>query len=110
MGLLYEVHNKLGTKYQEKHYQRALETLLKREKMKHEREYSINVQFEKEDLGEFKIDFLIEDKIVVELKKVWSITQNDVKQVLRYLDAGKWKLAIIANFQHKRLQFRRVLN
>ena len=110
MGILFEVHNKLGTKYQEKHYQRAIEIKLKELKIPHERERRVSVKFGKENLGEFLIDFVIDNKIILEVKKVWRISQDDIKQVLRYLKATNLKLGIIANFRHKRLEFRRVIN
>jgi len=110
MGILFEVHNKLGTKYQEKHYQNAVEIKLKELNIPYQREKKVNVKFENEDLGEFYIDFVIDDKILLELKKIWRITPNDVKQVLRYLDALNLRLGIIANFKRKRLEYRRILN
>jgi GxxExxY protein len=110
MGILFEVHNKLGTKYQEKHYQKAIEIKLKELNIPYKREEKVTIEFGKEKLGEFYIDFIINDKIILEIKKVWKITQDDVKQVLRYLKATNLKLAIIANFRHKKLEYRRVLN
>jgi len=110
MGILFEVHNKLGTKYQEKHYQRAIEIKLKELNIPYKREAKVNIEFGKEKLGEFFIDFVIDNKIILEIKKIWKITQDDIKQVLRYLKAAGLKLAIIANFKHKRLEYRRVLN
>jgi len=109
MGILFEVHNKLGTKYQEKHYQQAIETKLKQSKIPYRREAKIKVDFENEKLGDFYADFIIDKKIILETKKIWTITTDDIKQVLRYLDATSLKLAIIANFKHKRLEYRRVL-
>jgi len=41
---------------------------------------------------------------------IWRITDNDIKQALRYLKTTNLRLAIIANFKHKRLEYRRVLN
>lgn len=110
MGILFEVYNKLGTKYQEKHYQKAIEIKLKELKIPYKREAKANIRFGEEELGEFFIDFIVDDKIILELKKVWQITADAVKQVLRYLKATNLKLAIIANFRHKRLEYRRVLN
>ena len=110
MGILFEVHNKLGTKYQEKHYQRAIEIKLKELNIPYKREAKVNIEFGKEKLGEFFIDFIIDNKIILEIKKIWKITQDDIKQVLRYLKATKLRLAIIANFKHQRLEYRRVLN
>jgi GxxExxY protein len=110
MGILFEVSNKLGTKYQEKHYQKAIEIKLKELKIPYQREVKVRIGFDKEELGKFFVDFIIDGKIVLEIKKVWRITQDDIKQVLRYLKATKLKLGIIANFKHKCLEFRRVLN
>jgi len=110
MGILFEVHNKLGTKYQEKHYQKAVETKLKELNIPYAREKQVKVEFNGENIGDFFVDFVIDKKIILELKKIWKITQDDIKQVLRYLDALNLKLAIIANFKHKRLEYRRILN
>lgn len=109
MGILFEVHNKLGTKYLEKHYQNAIETKLKLCGIPYKREASISVKFEDAPLGEFLVDFIIDDKIILELKRVGRITQDHIKQVLRYLDATRIKLGIIANFKYSRLQYRRVV-
>ncbi len=108
-GILFEIHNKLGTKYQEKHYQRAIEIKLQETSIPFKREVYIPVQFEHMPLGRFFADFIIDDKIILEVKKVWRIGASDVKQVLRYLEATQLKLAIIVNFQHMRLESKRVL-
>ena len=110
MGILFEVHNKLGTKYQEKHYQKSVEIKLKELNIPYKREVKVDIKFGKENLGEFFIDFTVKNKIILEIKKVWKITQDDIKQVLRYLKATNLKLALIANFKHRRLEYRRVLN
>jgi GxxExxY protein len=110
MGILFEVHNKLGTKYQEKHYQRAIEIKLKELKIPYQREVKTIVEFGKESLGDFFVDFIIDNKIILEVKKIWKISDDDIKQVLRYLEGTGLKLGIIANFRHKRLEFSRILN
>lgn len=69
MGVLFEVHNKLGTKYQEKHYQRAIEIKLKELEIPYQREVKIVAEFNKESLGDFFIDFIIDDKIILETKE-----------------------------------------
>ena len=110
MGILFGIHGELGTKYQEKHYQRAIEIKLKELSIPFEKEAKIEVNFHTEKLGEFFIDFIIDNKIILETKMVWMITQDDVKQVLRYLKSTNLKLGIIVNFRHKKLEYRRVLN
>jgi len=110
MGILFEVHNKLGTKYQEKHYQKAVEIKLKDLNIPYKKEVKTELSFEGEKLGEFYLDFIIDEKIVLETKKVWQITADDIRQLLRYLRATNLKLGIIANFRHKILEYRRVLD
>lgn len=109
VGILFEVHNKLGNKFQEKHYQRAIETKLLAKKIKFKREALVKLNFAGRKLGDFKADFIIDDKIILETKYIWRITQNDIKQVLRYLEATGLKLAIIANFKHRLLEYKRVV-
>lgn len=110
MGILFEVHNKLGTKYQEKHYQRAVETKFIEYKIPYQKEIELKVNFGSRELGKFYMDFLVFNKIILELKKVRFISDDDIKQVLRYLDAAKSKLAIVANFRHQRLEYKRIVN
>ncbi|MBC7073929.1 GxxExxY protein [Candidatus Parcubacteria bacterium] len=110
MGILFEVHNKLGTKYQEKHYQRAIEIKLKELKIPYQKELGIDINFGKEKIGKLFIDFVIANKIILEVKKTPAITKDHIKQVLRYLNALNLKLGIITNFQHKKLEYKRVIN
>ena len=109
MGILFEVHNKLGAKYQEKHYQRAIEIKLKSAGLAYQREAKVSVEFESAELGKFYIDFVIENKIILEVKTVPTIVNDVVRQVLRYLDSSGLKLGIIANFRHSPLEYRRVV-
>ncbi|MEW6407986.1 MAG: GxxExxY protein [Patescibacteria group bacterium] len=108
LGILFEIQNKLGTKYQEKHYQNAFETKLKLLKILYKREVKLKINFEGETPGDFYADFIVENKILLEFKKVWQITIENVGQVLRYLDAANLRLGIIVNFRYKKLQYRRV--
>ncbi len=110
MGVLFDVHNKLGTKYQEKHYQRAIAIKLKSLNIPYKRECEMKVEFEGDKLGDFYADFVIDDKIILETKVVWKIADDEVKQVLRYLEALNLRLAIVANFKHTKLEYRRIVN
>lgn len=109
-GILFEVHNKLGNRFQEKHYQRAVAIKLQELKIPFEKEIGFDVEFEGQKLGKFFADFIVDSKIILELKCVWKISPSDVKQVLRYLKTNDLKLGIIANFRHSSLELRRVVN
>ena len=110
MGVLFKVQNKLGTKYQEKYYQRAIETELKQQKIKFEKEKLIRLSYEGESIGRYFVDFVIEDKIALETKTLEFFRKNDFKQVLSYLNTLNLKLAILVNFQTPRISYKRIIN
>ena len=111
IGIVMEIHNKLGNIYQEKHYQKVFAEKLETLKIPFEREKKIKVKTDdKLEIGEFFIDFIVFNKILLEFKKVNFIHYQDVKQVLRYLDATGLKLGIIINFKLNKLQYKRVIN
>jgi len=111
VGLAMEIHNKLGNIYQEKHYQKVFEEKLKQLKVPYEKEKKIIAKTDNGcEIGEFSADFVVDNKILLEFKRVNFIHYNDIKQVLRHLDATGLKLGIIINFKLNRLQYKRVIN
>ncbi len=109
MGVLFDIQNELGNNLLEKHYQKAIEIKFKELKIPYKKEVKTSVFFNKEKLGDFFIDFIIDKRIILETKCVPQLTLNDMKQVLRYLESTKMKLGILANFRSKRLEFKRIL-
>ena len=107
-GLCFEVQNKLGTKFQEKHYLRALCTLLKRENIPYQTEVLINLDFDGEKLGTMRADLVIDNKILIELKAVDYLTTDHKKQIIRYLDSLKLDLALLINFRKRPIQIWRI--
>lgn len=110
MGLLFDVQNDLGTIYQEKHYQRALSTKFKKNKIPFGKEIPINIFLDGELLGKFVADFIVYDKILIELKVKPKLIVDDYKQVLRYLKAMKLKLGILVNYYQNPLEYKRIIN
>ena len=110
MSLLFEVHNKLGPIYKEKNYQDAIEQILKRESISYEREKNVKLKFENLEVSDFFVDFLIDNKIVLEVKTKPFISNDDIRQASRYIKSLNLPLAIIVNFKHQRLEFKRVVN
>jgi len=109
-GLLFKTHQELGRFRNEKQYADYYEELLKKEKVKYVREY----RFEDNQYGKGRIrciiDFIVEDKIILEFKVKDYITKQDYFQVKRYLVTLNLKLALIINFRQKRLSPKRILN
>ncbi len=110
VGILFKIHTELGGYYQEKYYQRAVEKLLVKNKIPFKREIKIDLTFEEEAIGKYFLDFLIDRKLILELKAVPKLFPNDFKQVSAYLKASNLKLGILANFHGKQLKFYRILN
>lgn len=110
VGALYEVYNRLGFGYQEKIYQKALEEELLRIGVPFKRESFSRVNYKEKVVGFYFQDFLIGDKIVLEMKVGDNIYQRNINQVLAYLkDSGK-RLGIVAVFTRNGVVIRRVLN
>ncbi len=110
MGILFTVHRKLGNSYQEKYYQRATALALDEAKIPYEREVMINLSFNNQSIGKYYLDFVIDDKIALEIKAVPRINDEYYQQLLAYLDAANLKLGIVANFRTKRLTYKRLIN
>lgn len=110
VGILYDTYNELGYGYQEKYYQRAVEELLIENKIKYERELSCPLSIRGKSIGRYQLDFLIDNKIILELKVAESFYPRHLKQVLGYLKANKLKLGILAIFTKEKLEYHRILN
>lgn len=98
-----EVHRELGSAYKESVYQIALAHEFNLRKIPFEREKAISVTYKVIVAGTHKLDFLVDDKVVVELKVVQAILDVHVSQVISYLAASKKKVALILNFAAERL-------
>jgi len=109
-GLLFDVHNELGRYCNEKQYGDRLEGKLKEKSIKYEREKILPKSFKNERINRNRIDFIVYDKIVIELKCKKVIERIDYYQAKRYLIALNKKLGIIVNFREKFIRPHRVLN
>ena len=87
-----------------------MEALFKQQKIKYLREYALPPSFEGEQSRRNIVDFIIEDKIILDLKVKPIITKDDYFQVKRYLQAAQARLGLIVNFRQLHLYPKRVLN
>ena len=111
IGACMKVHSELGAGFLESVYQEALEKQFIKEKIPYEREKITPIEFDGELLKKkFKADFVCYDKIIIELKPVGYIYQNDEKQLLNYIRATKYKLGILACFGGKSFLYKRLVN
>jgi len=98
-----EVHQQLSSAYRESVYQIALAHEFSLRQIPFEREKIISVTYKDIIVGKHKLDFLVEDKIVVELKVMQTILDIHVSQVISYLAASQKKVGLILNFAEQRL-------
>jgi len=109
VGLCFKVHNNLGRYRNEQQYADALEVLFKEDGIDFEREKFLPKSFEGEQ-NRNKPDFVIEDKIILDLKAKTRLTKEDYYQMRRYLDSGNKELGILVNFRQKNIAPKRILN
>lgn len=110
VGALYDTIKSLGSSYQEKYYQRALENFIIKRKISYKREVPIEITVEGNFIGRHFLDFLIDEKIILKLKKGNRVNLTDIKQVLMYLKTTKLKLGILAYIGSNGVTYKRIIN
>lgn len=110
VGIAFKIYNSLGYGHKEKYYQRAFANELKNQELPFVREKTIKLVYENSCIGKYILDFVIDDKIVVELKIFDEKSNVHLKQVLQYLKAAEKKLAILINFTKQGVIYKRVIN
>jgi len=108
-GLCFKVQNQLGRFCREKQYSDLLEEILLKEGVNYKREFELKKFNTKSPKGN-RVDFLIEGKIIIEIKTKDFITKEDYYQIQRYLNGADLELGMIVNFRNKYLKLKRVLN
>jgi GxxExxY protein len=106
IGVFYVVYNELGSGFVESVYQNAMALALKEAGLSVEQQYPLTVTFRGQVVGEFRVDLLIEQKVVVELKAVAQLTSAHEVQLVNYLKATGTGVGLLLNFG-RQAQFRR---
>lgn len=110
VGILFNVHNDLGFGYQEKYYQKAIALEFKKAGIKFQEQVSLPINFKDQKIGRYFLDFLVENKIVVEIKRHDQFHKRDIQQVYSYLKHFNLQLGILVSFTKNGVYFRRILN
>ncbi len=108
IGMAMTVHNELGPGFPEEFYQKAMEMLMKAEKVQHDREFPIEIFFRGQIVGKFELDFVVERSVVLEFKAVTALAPIHEQQVLSYLAASGLPVGLLINFGAIRLQQKRL--
>jgi GxxExxY protein len=113
IGCAIEIHKALGPGLLESAYQECLLFKLRQDGLKVEKEKPMPLVFEKVKLEcSYRIDLLVERKVVIELKSVKSLTDVHLAQTLTYMKLGNYKLGLLINFNVSLLKdgIKRVIN
>jgi GxxExxY protein len=110
IGASMKIHRYLGNGFQEVIYQRCLEIELKNLGLNFEREKNQSIFYEGIAVGTRRVDFLVEEKIFIELKAITQLENVHLAQAINYLEAFELEVGLLINFGATSLQFRRLQN
>jgi GxxExxY protein len=110
LGCAMNVHNTLGNGFQEVIYQRCLAIEMRDQGLVFERELVMPIYYKREKVGTRRVDFLVEEKIMVELKAISQLENVHLAQGLNYLEAYKLEVGLLINFGSTKLEFKRLIN
>ena len=110
IGAAMEVHKTLRSGFLESVYEEAMAIELDLQKVPFERQKPVDVFYKGKIAKQFFCDFTVAGKVLVELKAVKKLSENEDAQVLNYLKATGFQLALLINFGAASLEFKRIIN
>ncbi|MCF6308804.1 MAG: GxxExxY protein [Flavobacteriaceae bacterium] len=110
IGCAMKVHAALGNGFQEVIYQRALAIEFTKQGLGYQREMEMTIHYDGIDIGTRRVDFFVEDNIMVELKALIQLEGVHLAQAMNYCQAYNLPIGLLINFGSKSLQFKRVYN
>jgi GxxExxY protein len=110
IGCAMKVHSTLGNGFQEVIYQRALAIEFDKQGLHFKREMEMTIIYDGIDIGTRRVDFFVEDIIMVELKAVIRLEDVHLAQAMNYCEVYKLPVGLLINFGSKSLTFKRVYN
>ena len=110
IGCAMKVHSTLGNGFQEVIYQRAMAIEMPKQALDFIREMEMAIFYDGEQIGIRRVDFFVEDKIMVELKAVIDLNDNHLNQCRNYLEAYNLPVGLLINFGSNSLQYKRIYN
>ncbi len=110
IGICYEVANELGSGFLESVYQNALGIAFRQANMKALSQARMSVAFRGENVGDFIADFLVEGKVILEIKAVATLAPEHSAQVINYLKASNLDVGLLVNFGRPSIEIRHLHN
>ena len=109
LGALVEVHKRLGPGYYEKSYQKASAYEFVLQGIRFQEQLPVQISYKDVVAQELRLDFLIEDTVVLELKAKKELDKMDQAQMFAYLRATGKKIGLLVNFGKKRIEIKRLV-
>lgn len=106
-GAVFTVYNSLGFGHKEQVYQKALAQEFKEKSIPFEREVNLEVKYKDIHVGNYRPDFVVDQKIILELKAVEFIPKTYEQQLLHYLKSTNYQLGLLINFGASKLYIKR---
>jgi len=110
IGCAMKVYNVLGSGFQEVIYQRALAIEMGNQGLKFLREQEMPIYYEGTEIGQRRVDFLVEQRVLVEIKALACLENVHLAQALNYLEAFNLETGLLINFGAKSLEKKRLMN
>lgn len=110
IGCAMKVHGTLGNGFQEVIYQRALAIELEKNGIGFKRELEMTIYYDNIDIGKRRVDFFVEDTIMVELKALIKLEEVHLAQAMNYCQTYNLPIGLLLNFGARSLEFKRVYN
>ena len=110
IGCAMEVHRQLGVGFMENVYQRALYIELKQQGLEFDYEHDMLILYKGEAVGKRRVDFFVENTVMVEIKAITKLEDVHLAQAINYLEASNREIGLLLNFGAKSLDFKRVIS
>ena len=110
IGCAMKVHQRMRNGYQELIYHRCLIIEFRKIALSFLNEIALPIFYDEIEIGKRRVDFLVENKVVVEIKAQSELTDTHLAQALNYLEALNLEIGLLINYGSKNLEIRRLIN
>jgi len=110
VGILFDIWREIGYSHKEKYIQAAIESAFVKNDIPFKREVKADLKFRDDKIGTYFLDFLVDNKIILEIKRRNYFSKDDITQIYNYLKTTCLRLGIIAHFTKDGVKFKRILN
>lgn len=108
-GAIFEVYNTLGSGHKEQVYQKALEKEFEERNISYKKEKNLDVNYKGKKVGNYRPDFVVEEKIIIELKAVEFVPKSYEEQLIHYLKTTGFIVGLLVNFGQPKLYIKRLV-